>query len=69
MNNFVYLILTNVPDCKLKDHLHRFYLNLVIVYAWIVPLWADQHLPQLLMEQFDALPLQCRHIEHMHEGV
>ena len=29
MNNFVYLILTNVPDCKLKDHLHRFYLNLV----------------------------------------
>ena len=29
MNNFVYLILTNVPDCKLKDHVHRFYLNLV----------------------------------------
>ena len=24
---------------------------------------------QLLMEQFDMLPLQCRHIEHMHEGV
>ena len=23
---------------------------------------------QLLMEQFDTLPLQCRHIEHMHEG-
>ena len=22
-----------------------------------------------LMEQFDALPIQCRHIEHMHEGV
>ena len=21
------------------------------------------------MEQFDTLPLQCRHIEHMHEGV
>ena len=29
MNNFVYLILTIVPDCKLKDHLHRFYLYLV----------------------------------------
>ena len=30
---------------------------------------ADQHLPQLLIEQFDTLPIQCRHIEHMHEGV
>ena len=39
------------------------------VYAWIVPLWADQLLPQLLMEQFDTMPIQCRHIEHMHEGV
>ena len=38
-------------------------------YAWIVPLWADQLLPQLLMEHFDTLLLQCRHIEHMHEGV
>ena len=39
------------------------------VYAWIVPLWADQLLLQLLMEQFDTLRIQCRHIEHMHEGV
>ena len=38
---------------------------MAFVYAWIVPLWADQLLPQLLMEQFDALPLQCRHIENM----
>ena len=29
---------------------------------------ADQLLPQLLMEQFDILPIQYRHIEHMHEG-
>ena len=35
----------------------------------MVPSWADQLLPQLLMEQFDTLPIQCRHIEHMHEGV
>ena len=28
-----------------------------------------QLLPHLLMEQFDTLPIQCRHIEHMHEGV
>ena len=30
---------------------------------------ADQLLPQLSMEQFDTLPIQYRHIEHMHEGV
>ena len=42
---------------------------MAFVCAWIVPLWADQLLPQLLMEQFDTLPIQCRHIEHMHEGV
>ena len=31
--------------------------------------WADQLLPQLLMKQFDTLPIQCRHRGHMHEGV
>ena len=35
----------------------------------MVPLWADQLLPQLFMEQFSTLPIQCRHIEHMHEEV
>ena len=35
----------------------------------MVPSWANQLLPQLLMEQFDTLPIQYRHIEHMHEGV
>ena len=38
-------------------------------YAIIVHTRADQLLPQLLVDQFDTLPLQCRHIEHMHEGV
>ena len=38
-------------------------------YAIIGHKWADQLLPQLLMEQFDTFPIQCRHIEHMHEGV
>ena len=38
-------------------------------YTIIVHTRADQLLPQLLMEQFDTLPIQCRHIEHMHEGV
>ena len=36
-------------------------------YAIIGHTRADQLLPQLLMEQFDTFPLQCRHIEHMHE--
>ena len=35
---------------------------MTFVYAWIVPLWAAQLLPQLLMEQFDTLRIQCRHI-------
>ena len=38
-------------------------------YAIIGHTWADQLLLQLLMEQFDTFPIQCRHIEHMHEGV
>ena len=42
---------------------------MAFVYAWIVPLWVDQLLLQLLMEQFDTLRIQCTHIEHMHEGV
>ena len=29
----------------------------------MVPSWADQLLPQLLMEQFDTLPIQCRHMD------
>ena len=36
----------------------------------MVPSWADQLLPQLLMEQFGTLPIHYyRHIEHMHIGV
>ena len=38
-------------------------------YAIIGHTQADQLLPQLLMEQFYTFPIQCRHIEHMHEGV
>ena len=38
-------------------------------YAMIGHTRADQLLPQLLMKQFDTFLIQCRHIEHMHEGV
>ena len=41
---------------------------MAFVYARIVPLWAAQLLPQLLMEQFDTLRIQCRHIEHMQKA-
>ena len=30
----------------------------------MVPSWADQLLPQPLMEQLNLLPMQYRHIEH-----
>ena len=49
--------------------LRQLFPYMAFVYALIVPLWGDQLLPQLLMEQFDTLSIQCRHIEHMHEGV
>ena len=35
----------------------------------IVHTQADHLLPQLLVQQFDTLPIQRRHIEHMHGGV
>ena len=49
--------------------LSQFFPNMAFVYAWMVPSWANQLLPQLLMQQLDTLPIQCRNIEHMHEGV
>ena len=60
--------------CCMKEfisfvELRQLFPYMAFVYAWIVPLWADQLLLQLLMKQFDTLPIQCRHIEHMHEGV
>ena len=45
--------------------LRLFFPNMAFVYALMVPSWANQLLPQLLMEQFDTLPVQCRHIEHL----
>ena len=37
--------------------------------SMIVHTRADQLLSQLLIEDFDTLPTECRHIKHMHEGV
>ena len=49
--------------------LRQFFHNKVFVNVLMVPSWADQLLLQLLVEQFDTLPIQCRHIEHLLEGV
>ena len=45
--------------------------NIIVLYAYAVigHTRVDQLLPQLLMDQFETFPIQCRHIEHMHEGV
>ena len=40
----------------------------MLIDAIIVHARVDQLLQQLLMEKFDTFPIQCRHIEHMHEG-
>ena len=40
----------------------------LIAYAQIVPSWADQLLPQLLMNLSNTSHTQCNHIKHMHEG-
>ena len=43
--------------------------NVSLIRLLYMPLWADQLLPQLLVEQLDTLHIQYRHIEHMYEGV
>ena len=58
------ILLELFPFVRLNGFLYR-----VFAYAIIVHTWANQLLPQLLMEKFDTFPIQCRHIEHMHEGV
>ena len=68
MHEGVWFTKNNFDKWQLWE-LRQLFPYMAFVYAWIVPLWADQLLLQLLMEQFDTLRIQCRHIEHMHEGV
>ena len=42
------------------------FYKLGYAYAIKVHTQADQIRPHLLMEQFDTLPIQCRHIENLH---
>ena len=50
-------------------NLDNFSLIWLSYYAQIVLSWADQLLPQLLIQQSDTLLIQCKHIKSMHEGV
>ena len=36
---------------------------------FVIVVFPDHTHLLFLMEQLDTLPIQCRHIEHMHEGV
>ena len=38
--------------------------SIAFAYAYIEHSWADQLLPQLLIEHFDSLPSLCKHFEH-----
>ena len=51
----------------IKEHIGKYYLYgfcLSMVNAFM-----GRSTPTTKGEQFDTLPLQCRYIEHMHEGV
>ena len=39
----------------------------IVLYAYAII--GHTRADQLLLEQFDTYPIECRHIEHMHEGV
>ena len=67
MHEGVWFRKNNIWQNDSSENLDNFSL-IRCLYMQMVPSWADQLLPQLLMEQFDTLPIQCRHFEHMHEG-
>ena len=57
------IILTNLQLCELRQFL-------CIVFnmgSMVVPIRAGQLLSQFLLEPFDTLPPQYRHIGHVHE--
>ena len=59
------IILTNLQLCELKQFL-------CIVFnmgSMVVPIRADQLLPQFLLEPFDTLTSQYRQIGHVHEEI
>ena len=59
------IFLRNLQLCELRQFL-------CIVFnmgSMVVPIRADQLLPQCLLEPFDTLPSQYKHTGHVHEEV
>ena len=57
--------LANLHLCELRQFL-------CIVFnmgSMVLPIRADQLLPQFLLEPFDTLPPQYKHIGHVHEEI
>ena len=52
----VWYLIVSIPDLCTITYFYA--------YAIIVQTLADQLLPQIFMEQFDTLPIQCSRIEH-----
>ena len=57
--------LTNLQLCELRQFLYI----VSNMGSMVVPILADQLLPQFLLEQFDTLPSRYRHTGHVHEEI
>ena len=63
------IIIDKMTAMRYLDNFSMLYYKGGYACSIIVHTRADQLLSQLLLEHFDTLPTQYRHIEHMHEGV
>ena len=59
------LFWTNLKLCELR----QFLFIVFNMGSMVVPIRADQLLPQFLQEPFDTLPPQYRHTGHVHEEI
>ena len=68
MHEGVWFTKNNLQNDSCENLANFSLIRLLYMHRWCLhgPI---NYLPQLLMEQFDTLPIQYRHIEHMHEGV
>ena len=62
------IFLTKSQLCELRPYF-RLVFHIGHACAMIVHTQADQLLPQSLLEQFDTLHSQYRHIGHLHDEV
>ena len=62
-------IINGITATDIEHFSFLYSVNMGYVCAMIVHTNAIQVLPELLMDQFDTLRSQWKHIEHTHEGV